>query len=637
MKVFRICPAPGYLPEFRKLHRLRDKSFSEQIAIFRAENVLLPGGWAQAMESEGCEVFEALPQDWASQARWAAENDCSGLLLKPNQLFEILKAQIKAFQPDVLFLHGGAFYVISRRQRYELRSVLANPLVITGLWGDELPRGNTYESYLGDVDLIFCTSSAYKKHFDDARIPATMIGNCFDDTIKYEPASRKCYDLIFCGTTGYGYTDHIQRYEKLIRLMSETNLRIWAFAERLRGSPSFAFKFKILNIARRVPGAVLLVIRRLTGRVLANLVRLALLLRLTELPAEALLGPKPGADPLERYFDDKKPLRRLFHGRVRKPLVNTSDYYKLVSEAKIVLNLHRDEGADIGNIRCYEVTGLGSCLLTDRGDELREFFDVENDIVTFKTVEECVVKVRHLLAHPEEVERIAKNGQRTTLARHTVKHRARVITATLRARLTGAAQSSAKRSRSIVLASYDFDKHPISYDISFFLQAAEIYRKKAGAAGVAVAMIHPADMQNLAGVSKTADAIVDKHSRDFRVFHICVQIAELMPTLGVFNAKDRSLQNLFSGEDHGKIDVIPFPGPDVDHHSAYYRLVNENPELVTGFSASVEAHRYVTTWLNPILKGRKLLCVTLRQYRYDPERNSKSRCMDRLPQSCRSE
>lgn len=43
---------------------------------------------------------------------------------------------------------------------------------------------------------------------------------------------------------------------------------------------------------------------------------------------------------------------------------------------------------------------------------------------------------------------------------------------------------------------------------------------------------------------------------------------------------------------------------------------------MTGLSASVEAKRYVRTWLDTFQRGRKLLCVTLRQYRFDPERNS---------------
>ena len=160
----------------------------------------------------------------------------------------------------------------------------------------------------------------------------------------------------------------------------------------------------------------------------------ALLVQEAEQSAASIYGRHTARHPRHGYFDDAKPLSELFPGRV-SPGVFGADYYALLASAGIVLNLHRDEDADIGNIRCFEATGLGACLLTDRGEELREFFDVENEIATFSTVDECREKAAYLIAHPEEMRRIAENGQRKTLARHTVRHRARAIAEALRGHL----------------------------------------------------------------------------------------------------------------------------------------------------------------------------------------------------------
>jgi spore maturation protein CgeB len=618
LKILRVCPtppSPAYVRAFRNLHQLKRKSFDEQIVLLRRQNLLLPGGWAAAMESEGFEVFETLYNDWALQARWAFENNKDNIILEPNWEFKILLEQVKKFQPDVIFIYAGAFFWVPRFHRDQLRAVCKKKVIMTGFWGDELQPGHTYEDYFGDLDFVFSSSSVYEKHFRDAGIDVKTIGNPFDNTIVFERPAKKKWDFIFCGTTGYGFPDHVGRYEKLVEIMKRTALRIWTLEPNIK---KVAWKETLLNVLIKLPHIVLSFLKALVPdpRV-RRAIHLSYLLKMTELDASTIFR-SPG-HPMANYFKYMKSLKRLFPLRVTGPLLNTTDYYSLLAGSKLVLNLHRDEDADIGNIRCFEVTGIGSCLVTDRGTELSEFFDVENDIVAFNTVEECVTKVKYLLDHPEEIERIAQNGQRTTMARHTVKHRCIAISQTLKELFEKESTASARR-RQVLVATYDIEKHPISYDFAFFLQAAEIYRKMSRAESLVVNILRPSDIKNMAGVSKEADAAVGVHAREFRIFHICTQLAELMKTGAVINVKDRSVQPAF--EDNESLKVLRYPGPEITHHSAYYRLINENPHMVSGLSASPEARRYVDSWLNTFLNGRKLLCVTLRQYRFDPERNS---------------
>ena len=102
LKIFRICPAPGQLSAFRQLHRLKEKSFTEQIRLLRTENYLLPGGWAAVMEEEGFEVFETLYNDWELQSRWAYEHQKEKIILAKNWEFKLLLEQVWEFQPNVI-------------------------------------------------------------------------------------------------------------------------------------------------------------------------------------------------------------------------------------------------------------------------------------------------------------------------------------------------------------------------------------------------------------------------------------------------------------------------------------------------------------------------------------------------------
>lgn len=452
IKIFRVCPAPFHTSTFRADHRLDQRSFAEQIRLLKEENLLMPGGWASVMEEEGFEVFETLYNDFALQSQWCKENRPSALSMSnmANDInFQILKEQIRFFEPDVIFIYAGGFFFLIPEYIRELRSLLNKKVILSGFWGDELPKKYSYKEYFHDLDFAFCGSSIYETKFSEAGIPALNIGNCFDHTIKFPIPTKKIYDFVFSGTTGYGFVDHIGRYEKILAVMSRSNLQVWANEPQ---KIDYAKKEKILHLLFRIPSPVLkffmillqtaVSIRiRLKGgltRAISNFkifgkVKQAVSIVLSEKSrganAESFLK---GSHPMANYFDEKKPLRNLFPQRVRPLLINCSDYYALMAGSKLVLNLHRDEDADIGNIRCFEVTGLGSCLVTDRGHELKEYFDIDNDIVTFETVEECLKKVEFLLAHPSEIERISKNGQKTTLSRHTVKHRAQVVSEKLK-------------------------------------------------------------------------------------------------------------------------------------------------------------------------------------------------------------
>jgi spore maturation protein CgeB len=95
--------------------------------------------------------------------------------------------------------------------------------------------------------------------------------------------------------------------------------------------------------------------------------------------------------------------------------------------ARIALNpLHYAE-VDALNCRCFELAGIGAFQMVTDKPVLREHFEPDQEIVSFRDAGEMVEKVRHYLAHPAEAQGIASRGQARAFAEHTYVHRLREI------------------------------------------------------------------------------------------------------------------------------------------------------------------------------------------------------------------
>jgi len=98
--------------------------------------------------------------------------------------------------------------------------------------------------------------------------------------------------------------------------------------------------------------------------------------------------------------------------------------YQTLKNSKIVFNRHGDfAGNFANNLRLYEVTGVGSLLLTDWKVNLPELFIPGEEAITYRTPEECLEHMKYFLEHDEQRETIAHAGQTRTLNEHSYFHR----------------------------------------------------------------------------------------------------------------------------------------------------------------------------------------------------------------------
>jgi spore maturation protein CgeB len=109
-------------------------------------------------------------------------------------------------------------------------------------------------------------------------------------------------------------------------------------------------------------------------------------------------------------------VRHGFPGWIR-PL-GFEEYVPLYQRAKIGINVHNRGDFSVGNYRLFDLPANGVLQISDGGPWLGSFFQVGNEIVGYRDVDELVSLVHHYLAHDAERERIARNGYRRAMRDH---------------------------------------------------------------------------------------------------------------------------------------------------------------------------------------------------------------------------
>jgi len=100
-----------------------------------------------------------------------------------------------------------------------------------------------------------------------------------------------------------------------------------------------------------------------------------------------------------------------------------NDTISVFSQTKIVFHMNNPKESYLNNSRLFDITGCGALLITEYNDELSQIFDINNEIVVYRSFEEGVELVRYYLKYPDDAQVIATAGQKRTLTDHTVDMR----------------------------------------------------------------------------------------------------------------------------------------------------------------------------------------------------------------------
>jgi len=100
------------------------------------------------------------------------------------------------------------------------------------------------------------------------------------------------------------------------------------------------------------------------------------------------------------------------------------DMFSTLRRSRITINHHTDVAQTYANnMRLFEATGCGALLVTDHKDNLDDLFRIGEEVIAYRSLDECAALVRYYMAYPEEARRIADRGQARTFRDHTYAKR----------------------------------------------------------------------------------------------------------------------------------------------------------------------------------------------------------------------
>lgn len=379
---------PGANP-FYKLFTLKHKeltklSYSEILNLLNGEAYAWANFWNEPMARFGYDFQVVYGNLEALQRAWARENGIKNS--DDIELESILIEQFKKNKTEVLFFNSSNEALLEK-----IKSSVSSLKLIVGWEGSALSSPNAWKS----LDLILSCAPEAVEYLRGEGLNAEHLNHAFAPVISERLGEvEKRRELIFTGQIIRASEYHNTR-EDILKRLFKMGVELEIFSSSFQD-------VKIKSTREFVKYCIIQLIN---------------------------IGKKVGLDlqkaPIIKnmYLADQysKPL---FEKLIR-PGIYGIDMYRSISESKISLNIHADSSPRFAsNMRLFETTGVGTCLVTDWRDNITELFEPDKEIITYKSAEECAEKVRWLLEHPSELESIAKAGQARTLKDHTFENRA---------------------------------------------------------------------------------------------------------------------------------------------------------------------------------------------------------------------
>ena len=116
------------------------------------------------------------------------------------------------------------------------------------------------------------------------------------------------------------------------------------------------------------------------------------------------------------------------------------EMYRTLRKGRVALNAEINMGrGHAGNMRLFEATGCGVCTLTEHHSNISRYFEPDKEVVTFKGADDCLAKLRQLIAERDKRDAIAAAGQQRCLGEHAIERRMELLAALLKRPATGPA------------------------------------------------------------------------------------------------------------------------------------------------------------------------------------------------------
>ena len=303
-----------------------------------------------------------------SQQKWAHENnlEIDAGLSKREILQKILIKQIAIFQPEVLFAHDiGLFGDIILEIKQSVKSIK----FVFGWDGILMHNLKLFEHY----DLVLSPVKETVQFYNQLNKQSYFFPFGFHPKILeiITPPKKPYYECTFIGQL-QPQGQHSDRFKYILGLTKNFPVNLWV--------PSLGIQNRKIYFLQQIK----------------RLLKLNL-----------------------KDFQDVRYLKNRNNG-----VAYGIDMFQIISESSMVVNKHINQvGSSAANIRLFEVTGIGSCLITDFKENITEYFEPEKEIITYNSIDELISKIKFYNKNEGARESIAKAGQFRTLNEHTYSQR----------------------------------------------------------------------------------------------------------------------------------------------------------------------------------------------------------------------
>lgn len=368
--------------------KLSEKSSDEQMEFIRWHALSSYVRWVELLEHHNCKIIQFHNNLDSVEYSWAKENNFYPLT--KNKISEIGLEKIKRFKPNIIYCTAPFTYTQNHFIQSLLKILEKRPKLIA--W---------YGANCGDekifnlFDLTLSNSEYLVNRIRKKGNNAALLRHSFDPIIleKIKSPPEKKNRVSFFGNLDNTSLDFQDRTKCLQKISNKTQ-KLDIYGDIY--CPNFSERIKFDLLKKR-------------SYLAASFAKIFNYSKLIYWSNTNNLPPSPWSLPVE-------------FAKSVKPALFGYDMLSKLSSYKIAFNYHNKHTGDHAcNMRIFEASGVGSCVLTDHKSDIQSLFEPDREIITYKSIDEAISKIQYLVDNPKVTEEIGLAGQRKTLAKHTTE------------------------------------------------------------------------------------------------------------------------------------------------------------------------------------------------------------------------
>jgi spore maturation protein CgeB len=353
-------------------------------------------GWSNFYQSHlnklDNEAYEIIANAEPLQSVWANEHGFN------SRGEDILLEQLKFYKPDVIFFQDSLSFSYSFLQEVKMKVPSVKKIIGWCCAPFAVQQLETFKLF----DFVCACSPKFVEVLQNIGVKTYRLNHAFESSLTSRVRQDNNFpesDFVFIGSL-IGNKDFHNDRIKLIESLLRKKVNLSLYTNLPYDNPFYILGQKSGYLISQFLKSVGLSSLALSLPVIKKVARL------NEVPRRINFSDKfkQAANPIPLYG---------------------IEMFRALSKSKIGFNSHGGvAGEYAANVRLFEVTGVGSCLLTDHKKNINDFFEPDKEVVTYRSANECIEKVNWLLSHPNELKQIAIAGQKRILKDHTFERRA---------------------------------------------------------------------------------------------------------------------------------------------------------------------------------------------------------------------